>query len=91
VFVPADPNRYTVEFKSDGTIGVVADCNSCGGSYSLRDDQLTVSNLACTLILCPGPNGGEFASLVEGAATLDKDGDDTLEIVSPEGRLVLKR
>jgi heat shock protein HslJ len=90
-FVPDDPSRFTVEFKSDGFIGVRADCNSCGGPYSLKDGQLTVNEMACTLALCATPNGGEFAGIIDGTSTIDKDGEDTLVIASNEGRLILKR
>ncbi len=37
-FVPDDPGRFTVEFDADGTVGVRADCNGCGGSYTLDGD-----------------------------------------------------
>lgn len=90
-FVPDDPSRFTVEFHADGALGVRADCNSCGGSYSLSGDRLTVPGMACTLALCATPYGGEFANLIEGTSTLDKDGDDTLQIASPDGRLTLTR
>jgi heat shock protein HslJ len=90
-FVPDDPARYTVEFKSDGTIGVRADCNSCGGSYALSGDQLTVPGMACTLVLCATPQGGEFANLIEGVSTLDKDGEATLTLASPDGTITLTR
>lgn len=89
-FVPDDPNRFTVEFHADGRIGVVADCNLCGGSYWLSGATLTVRDLACTLALCATPGGGEFANLVEGTSTLDKAGDQ-LTIRSAEGKLVLRR
>lgn len=90
-FVPTDPNRFTLEFKSDGFLGVVADCNSCGGAYSLKEDQLSVPQMACTLVLCATPHGGEFASILDGTSTIDKDGEDTLEIESSEGRITLTR
>jgi heat shock protein HslJ len=90
-FVPDDPSRFTVEFKSDGFVGVRADCNSCGGPYSFKDGQLTVDGMACTLALCATPKGGEFAGIIEGTATIDKDGEDTLVIASGEGRLILQR
>ena len=90
-FVPDDPSRFTVEFEADGAIGVRADCNSCGGTYSLRGSQLTVPGMACTLALCATPNGGEFANLIEGTSTLDLVDDDTLEVISPEGRATLVR
>jgi heat shock protein HslJ len=90
-FVPADPGQYTVEFKPDGLIGVRADCNSCGGNYSLSGDRLTVPGMACTLALCATPQGGEFANLIDGVSSLDRDGDATLVIASPDGTLTLMR
>lgn len=90
-FVPDNPDRFTVEFQADGRIGVVADCNQCGGTYSVSEGTLTVPPLACTLILCPTPQGGQFASLIDGTASIDRDGDDRLEIESSEGELVLRR
>jgi heat shock protein HslJ len=90
-FVPDDPNRFTVEFKSDDQIGVRADCNACGGRYSVSDDQLTVPELVCTLALCATPHGGEFANLIDGVSNLDKNGDDTLTIASQDGTLTLVR
>ena len=89
-FVPDDPSRFTVEFKSDGTIGLRADCNVCGGSYSLSGENLTAGPLVCTLIACATNRGQEFATLIDGTSSLDLD-DDELEVESPDGTLVLTR
>ena len=40
-FVPPDPERFTVNFTSAGRVEVVADCNSCGGAFSVGEDTLT--------------------------------------------------
>jgi heat shock protein HslJ len=89
-FVPGDRNRFTVEFKADGTVGVVADCNQCGGTYTLDGDKLTVGALACTLIACPTPEGQQFAALLDGTTSVDAD-DDELEIESADGTLEFTR
>ena len=89
-FVPQDPGQFTVEFKPDGTIGVRADCNVCGGSYSLSGDRLTVGPLVCTLIACPTGRGQEFASLLDGTTDVDAEGSE-LELESPDGTLELTR
>ena len=89
-FVPDNPDLFTVEFQADGRIGVVADCNQCGGTYAVSDGTLTVPAMACTLVLCPTPQGGQFASLIDGTSSLDKE-ETELEIESPEGKLVLRR
>ena len=89
-FVPSDPSRFTVEFKADGTLGVTADCNQCGGSYTLSGGNLTVGPLICTLVACPTSRGQEFAGLIDGTASLDVE-DDELEIESSDGRLEFTR
>lgn len=89
-FAPEDPSRFTVEFNPDGTIGVRADCNQCGGSYTLSGDRLTVGPLACTLVACPTNRGQEFATLLDGTTSVDAD-DDELEIESSRGSLAFTR
>jgi heat shock protein HslJ len=90
-FVPEDPSKFTVEFKADGQLAVKADCNGCGGSYTLTDGALTSGPLVCTLIACPRPEGQQFAGIIDGTSQVEKDGDDQLEITSSEGKLVLTR
>ena len=89
-FVPEDPGRFTVEFQADGTILVRADCNGCGGSYTMSGDRLTVGPMVCTLIACPTGRGQEFTSLLEGTSEADADGNE-LELESPDGTLEFTR
>jgi heat shock protein HslJ len=91
LFVPTEPTRYTVEFKSDGQVDVVADCNVCGGSYAVTGGTLDAGPLACTLAACPGPQGIQFAGIIDGSSSIQKTGDDLLQIQSSEGKLLLGR
>jgi heat shock protein HslJ len=50
-----NPEQFTVRFEDNGNLSVRADCNSCGGSYSLDGSSLSIGNVACTLIACPLP------------------------------------
>jgi heat shock protein HslJ len=48
-----DPGRYTLQLDPTGRLSVRADCNTCGGSYTLSGPSLTVGNaLACTRAFC---------------------------------------
>ena len=89
-FVPDDPGLFTVQFEADGTVAVRAECNGCGGSYSLNGDRLTVGPLVCTLIACGTGRGEQFASLIDGTSSVELE-DGELEIESPDGELVLTR
>jgi heat shock protein HslJ len=47
-----DPEQYTLRLEDDGRARIRADCNTCGGSYSLDGGSLRISDVACTLIFC---------------------------------------
>jgi heat shock protein HslJ len=48
-----DPSRYTIQFVSDGTINVKADCNQVKGVYNLKGSSLTITLGPSTLVACP--------------------------------------
>jgi len=48
-----DPSRYTLEFHSDGTVTVKADCNQVAGAYTLKGSSLTITLGPSTLAACP--------------------------------------
>ena len=50
-----NPEQYTLRFESNGNLAVRADCNTCGGRYSLNGSSLSVGDVACTLIACAVP------------------------------------
>jgi heat shock protein HslJ len=51
---PQAPERYTVEFLSEGRMQVRADCNRGGGRYETGDDgRITLGPVATTKMLCP--------------------------------------
>jgi heat shock protein HslJ len=89
-FVPEDRSRFTIEFGADGNLGVRADCNVCGGSYTLSGGRMTVGPMACTLVACPTNRGQEFATLIQGTTSVELE-DGELEIESDGGTLELTR
>lgn len=91
VFRPEDPSRFAIRFGEDGSLGITADCNVCGGSYSIEDGRLEVEGVFCTLIACPGaPVDQRFLEVLQGTSTLD-GGENELTISSSRGRLELTR
>jgi heat shock protein HslJ len=52
VVKPADPTQYTLEFKTDGTLSIQADCNSGGGVYTTSSSQLDITIQVVTLEQC---------------------------------------
>jgi heat shock protein HslJ len=53
------PERYTLEFRPDGSLAVQADCNRGKGDYRHEADQLSIGALAVTKKGCPRPSRGE--------------------------------
>jgi heat shock protein HslJ len=53
VTTAADPSRYLIQFNTDGTLDIKADCNNVGGMYTTDGNQLTISLGPSTLIACP--------------------------------------
>jgi heat shock protein HslJ len=49
----ADPSRYTLQLRPDGSIAVKADCNQIGGAYSLNGNSLTIALGPSTQVACP--------------------------------------
>ncbi len=72
-------NDYTVEFKTDGSASVKADCNSCNGSYTVNEDSISISIGLCTYMLCPdGSKGSIFIQALNGATTYKKNTANSL-------------
>jgi heat shock protein HslJ len=85
----------SLKFGADGQVNGNMGCNSFGGEYTQKDDQITFGALASTLMACPEPQmsqeGTSFAILT-GSVNFTIDGD-TLTIVDASGKneLVLIR
>jgi heat shock protein HslJ len=88
-FRPEDPSRFKLAFAEDGGLGITADCNVCGGAYSVSGGTLVVSEVFCTRVACPGaPVDQRFLEVLEGHSAVDVDGGQ-LRIASARGRLEL--
>lgn len=48
-----DPAKYIVEFRTDNTAAIRADCNNCSGPFTADDESLSFGPMACTLAACP--------------------------------------
>lgn len=57
----ANPERYVLEFMADRKARMRFDCNRGGGSYQMRNGQLTFGPLVSTRMGCPpGSLGDRF-------------------------------
>lgn len=67
---PDDPAKYTASFADDGTVHVVADCNTANGDYESEGGSLTIGPLATTLAMCPPESeSDEYLRQLQSAAS----------------------
>jgi heat shock protein HslJ len=86
VSAPTGLIHYTLRLSDDGSsLGLTADCNVGGGSYSLHGDTLTISHVITTLVACPeGSGGNQFAQMLDGIHTVSWSGEN-LVLTSANG------
>ena len=80
---------FFLRFAEEGRLDVRADCNGCGGTYTLNGDRLAVGPLACTRAFCPSaPFDTQFVQLAEAATSVERH-QEALVLRSPAGMLRL--
>ncbi len=89
--VPAS-GQFSADFRADGGLHIMADCNSCRGEYTAGAGTLQVSPLmACTRAYClSAPVDTRFTAMVQEATTWVVT-DETLQIEGPGGRVSFRR
>ena len=82
---------YTLSLV-DGRLSTRADCNTCGGSYTLNGQTLMVEPLmACTRAACPTMAfENTYMKMLGGESTVSLSGG-TVELTSPRGVLRFTR
>jgi heat shock protein HslJ len=78
----AQPDKFTIEFQTNGTANVKADCNMANLSYSINGDQLTIKAGPMTLVYCgPDSLSDQYLHALQQATSYMLQGD-TLTINS---------
>jgi heat shock protein HslJ len=77
---------------ADDRVFVQSDCNTCSGPYTLTGTSIAMPNLACTRRACLGTNYEDlFLDLISTTQTADMVPGESLALVGPRGRIVLRR
>ena len=89
--IPPQSQNFTVQFGADGTVNVRADCNRKGGTYSLREQQITIEITHSTRAACPVDSLEEqfVRDLMGGAIWFLKDGDLYIDLKYDSGTMHL--
>ncbi len=86
---PIAGSAITLLFGDDGSVSGSASCNTFSGGYTLEGDQLTVGQLATTMMMCVEPEGvmeqeAAFMAALQTTATYKITGD-ALELLNANG------
>jgi len=88
---PPVGRRFSADFRADGRVQMVADCNYCSSSYSAGAESLEVGFGACTRAYCmTAPLDTDFVGLVVGAKRWSVAGEE-LVLTSESGSLRFRR
>jgi len=90
--VVPNPEKYTIEFKSDGTFSAKADCNAVAGGYTTTSSGgLTITPGPSTLVACGADSLGDVyvADLGKAASYAIASGQLTITL-SDEGTMTFK-
>jgi heat shock protein HslJ len=87
----SDPSKYTLRLEDNGNVGVMSDCNSCGGTYSLNGSTLELSPLTCTRVFCGETSlDPVYSAALEGSKTVAVE-DSQLTVVGGDTTLQFRR
>lgn len=69
-FITDDPLNYTLEFLSDGSVSIQAECNNAAGVYKTNDSNISIQVEMTTLAVCTeGSISDGYLRLLEDAVT----------------------
>lgn len=90
---PTDPSLYTIEFKTDGTVAIRADCNNVAGTYTTNQQAITITLGPTTLAACPsGSLDQDFLRDLSNAASYSfSDNDLILDLKEQAGGMELTK
>jgi heat shock protein HslJ len=85
----SDSGRYTVQFQSDGRVGIATKCQSATGSYTTDGHALQIKLESMTNAVCPGDKlSGQFIAELGGVTSYHMDGGDlVLDLGAAAGSL----
>ena len=88
--VASNPADYTIQFRTDGTVAVRADCNTLSGTYAVSIPLgLTITLAPASMAACPGDSlDGPYVELLRKVEAYSTGGGAlSLELADDGGML----
>lgn len=80
IFVPNKPEAFKLTFTDKSHFSATTDCNTMGGNYTIKENEITFGDMFSTLMFCTDSQEAEFSELLGKV--------DTYEFTS-KGELIL--
>lgn len=62
--LPKKAEAFTITFKKDGSFSATTDCNSVGGTYTVKGNSITFGQMASTLMYCDGSQESVYTGML---------------------------
>lgn len=85
------PENYTVTFEEGSRVGIKADCNVCGGTYSQAGEALSITGIFCTRAYCGDASNDRAFLEVLNSATHARVSENQLTISSAKSEARFSR
>lgn len=85
--LPKKKGAFTLTFTDDGRVSVGTDCNTMGGSYTVKGSALTFGQMMSTLMFCEGSQEAGFGAMLGEVKSYAFTQKGTLELQYGEGRV----
>lgn len=83
--IPKRAGAFKLTFQANGTMSATTDCNSIGGTYEVKGQQLTFGNLAMTEMFCADSQEQDFVKLLNDTESYSFTGKGELLITLKSG------
>jgi heat shock protein HslJ len=88
----AQPIKYTLEFLSNGTVNVKADCNTGSGTYKVEGNHITFGPIGMTRMACPpGSQDTQFLQGLSAVRTFEIDGNNMMFVLNNGSAMLYTR
>lgn len=92
VVQPNNPDAFTLTFNDDGNFSATTDCNSMGGTYEVKSNNITFGQIASTLMYCEDSQEQDFSSMLNEVQSFSftNKGELILKLQANKGSVTLR-
>ncbi len=75
-----DPENFILAFEPSNRLSSTTDCNNLAGEYSVDGQNLSITNLASTMMYCDNSQESTYSQMLQDVSQYQIASDGTLEL-----------